>query len=495
MTSLIRSAPGVGILHLQRRLTEVGRIRAGEKVPTSGGRSRPSKRTTWRITSRDQQRLEAAAEIYGGEVRPWEGRPGEFELNTTSDTLDVAVVAGQAISQSMELWGQAHGKNHQGPNPVICLRRCDGETETFTNGSCLCMNEEDPPCRPTTRLSVMLTKVPGVGVWRVESHGKNAAEELIGVVELLEILTASHRRPVQARLRLDQRKQTVTIRGPRGAIKTEERHFVVPVLDIDHTLEDVLAITSGAADARSGAIEAPAQGADFTPVPELPAGPAESIEDQLKAGLDQEKTRRSEPIKRTGRAPRPAAAVGAPPEPTDDDAPPPPDDSAPGPTRTRPQIVSMLCRDAGLDDDGRHAFLEAFSRVIDQDGPYTSATQVPEGHMQYLRRALDRLKAGKMRLAVAEDGKTPILWSTEKDEQVTSTGTPVPPAGADEPWDAVRWREALKNVPGIGEGKLLRYAREVAGELQVPLPSSIGEITGGPLAVRCITWLKQEQQR
>ncbi len=43
------------IIDLQRRLREVGRIRIGEKVATSNGRSRPSKLSTFRFTSRDRQ--------------------------------------------------------------------------------------------------------------------------------------------------------------------------------------------------------------------------------------------------------------------------------------------------------------------------------------------------------------------------------------------------------------------------------------------------------
>lgn len=267
------------IIDQQRSLVEVGRLRMGEKVATDGG-TRPAKLDKWRLTSRDRQRLEAAAAIYGGTVAEW---GDEWELYTESNALDIAVVPGQALSQYMELWGQKHPKAHKGPNPVICLRRCDGQIDLKSDSPCICAAEDSEACKPTTRLSVALIRVAGVGVWRLDTKGRNAARELLGVVELLEILAAS-RRPVPARLRLDPR----TSKTERGTF-----HFVVPVIDIDEGLDKVLA-SIGAAD-------------HFTPVPvgELPPAPASSIAAQLNAveDDDQPQNRRAgaaEPIRSTG---------------------------------------------------------------------------------------------------------------------------------------------------------------------------------------------------
>ena len=67
------------ILNLQRQLRELGRIRTGIQVSTSGGKRRPSKLETFRLTSGARELIEAAAEAYGGTVTPWQnGDHAEF---------------------------------------------------------------------------------------------------------------------------------------------------------------------------------------------------------------------------------------------------------------------------------------------------------------------------------------------------------------------------------------------------------------------------------
>ena len=68
---------------------EIGRIRMGEKRTSQRGTKYPAALQTWRLTSRVRDRLDAAARIYGGQVRPWEDEPGQFELYTESDALEV----------------------------------------------------------------------------------------------------------------------------------------------------------------------------------------------------------------------------------------------------------------------------------------------------------------------------------------------------------------------------------------------------------------------
>lgn len=275
------------ILTLQRRLVEVGRIRLGAKKTSANGKQYPARLTKFRLTSRDKPRLDAAADLYGGEVREWEGA---WELYTETDVLPVAVVPGQALNQSYELWGQKDlgGGRKSG---VICLRRCDGETEALTGAACICTATDEQVCKPTTRLSVVLTEVPGIGVWRVEAHGWNAAVELVGSVRLLESLVSTGR-PVRARLRLDFRQQVT---------ESETRQFVVPVIDIDHTLSQVLDSIGPATRA-----ELPA-GEGFQPVPQsLSSAPVSSVADQIAAAPPARRTT-VPPIKSTGVEPRSAA--------------------------------------------------------------------------------------------------------------------------------------------------------------------------------------------
>lgn len=210
------------IIGLQRRLVQVGRIRMGEKV---GGTGRPTRLERWRLTSRDQMRLNAAAEAFGGKVRAWEQRAGEYELYTETDALPVLLLPGQTLSQHYELWSGGG-----------CKRRCDGETEQMTDGPCLC-DPENRECKPTSRLNVLLPDVPGIGCWRLDSTGYYAAVELAGAVDLLELAT-SRGVLLPARLRIDQ----------RVALRDGQTHrFGVPTLDIDVRPLEMHAITRQAA--------------------------------------------------------------------------------------------------------------------------------------------------------------------------------------------------------------------------------------------------------
>jgi hypothetical protein len=249
---------------LQRRLAEVGRIRTGDKTE----RGAPRKLDRFRLTSKDPARLQAAADTFGGTVRPW--RDGEHELYTDANEIPILLLPGQSLSQWYELWA---GSGVQ--------RRCDGVHDVLSDGPCRCTNETgDRKCKPTTRLSVMLPDVPGLGTWRLESHGYYAAVELSAAAALLEAATAQGQ-ILPARLRLEQR---LKVEGGKTT------RYAVPVLDIDVRVPEVLALgRSTPADV------APAH----TPVPALPGV---SVDDALEAT-----GRQAAPASRTARS---AAEIG-----------------------------------------------------------------------------------------------------------------------------------------------------------------------------------------
>jgi hypothetical protein len=224
------------IVTLRRQPPELGRLRLGHVAADVAGEQgkvvgRPARLECWRLTSRRRELLEAAAGVYGGTVRPWAGAPGgqpQFELYTQAAALRVVVPAGEPISQAYEWWEQGG-----------CKRRCDGTRELRSGGPCRCRQEASDPrdwrCRPTTRLSVLLPDLPGVGVWRLETHGYYAAVELAGVAELL----AATRGVVGAELRIEQR----TVKRPGEPA----RQFAVPVLDVHATAGEVLGVAAAPA--------------------------------------------------------------------------------------------------------------------------------------------------------------------------------------------------------------------------------------------------------
>ncbi len=284
------------IIGLQRRLVEVGRIRMGEKA--EGGR--PVRLETWKLTSRDQVRLKAAANAFGGEVREWKDHPGQYELHTTVDALPILLMPGQAISQWYELWSGGG-----------CKRRCDGEQEQLSDGACLC-DPEQRECKPHTRLNVLLPDVAGVGAWRLDTTGYYAATELTGTVDLLEIAT---QRGVllPARLRIDQR---AVLRDG------QTRRFPVPTLDIDIRPLEMHAITQDShagevVDVESGLGLLPPKG--YTPVAALTSGVS------VKEGLDAAEAQ----VQQKTRTARSAAPIGQAEELEGDIAIPVPDDDMP----------------------------------------------------------------------------------------------------------------------------------------------------------------------
>lgn len=266
------------IIGLQRRLVEVGRIRMGEK----NERGLPTRLETWKLTSRDELRLRAAAKVFGGEVTEWKDHPGQYALVTEIDSLPILLMPGQAISQHYELWSGGG-----------CKRRCDGETEQMTDGACLC-DPEQRECKPHTRLNVLLPDVAGIGCWRLDTQGYYAATELTGTVDLLEIATM---RGVllPARLRIDQR---AVLRDG------QTKRFPVPTLDIDVRPLEMHAITQAAhegevADLPSG----------YKPVAALERG-EQVLGTTLEQGLAGAEAQ-AEPAQRTSaRAAAPIGQVG-----------------------------------------------------------------------------------------------------------------------------------------------------------------------------------------
>ncbi|HET7030386.1 MAG TPA: hypothetical protein VFI34_07730 [Candidatus Limnocylindrales bacterium] len=241
------------IVTLQRQMRELGRIRTGVQVAAAGGKRRPAKLETFRLTSDSRELIEAAAEAYGGTVTPWQnGDHAEFEVVTTAPALDIVIPPGQPVSQWYELWSGGG-----------CQRRCDGVTNVLTMAPCLCpadvaerleLATRGEACKATTRLNVMLPALPDLGVWRLESHGYYAAVELAGAAEILAMATASGRL-LPARLRLDQREK----REPGKPT----RKWAVPIIEFVETRMADLPLLADVGQARLG----PGR----TTVPALPA--------------------------------------------------------------------------------------------------------------------------------------------------------------------------------------------------------------------------------
>lgn len=253
------------IIELQRRMVEAGRIRAGDF-----GDGHPRKLKHWRLTSKDNERLLRAQELWGGTYRSW--RDAEWELYTETAELPIMLLPGHVPTTWYELWTKGG-----------CQRRCDGVHETISDSACLCGDERE--CKPHTRLSVLLPDLPGIGSWLLSSTGWNAAAELAGAADLLQRASAQGVL-IPARLRLEQRQDVKA---------GQTRKYAVPVIDIDITFRSLLG-GQGAAEIPSGRTALPS---GFTPVPPTDGNGVSLAQGLEQAGSDSPRPSRQAPLPAT----------------------------------------------------------------------------------------------------------------------------------------------------------------------------------------------------
>lgn len=307
------------IIDDQKRLNQVGRIRTGIKKPTANGNSRPAKLETFRFTSQSRRAIDAAAQHYGGTVASWEN---QWEVVTEANDIPVVVMpAIMEFDSWFENWSGA-----------VCRSRCDGAWDNVRNTACDC-DPENRTCKSTTRMQLLLPDLPVLGTWRLESHGYYARVELAGAVEIIRM--AAHLGVLPARLRLEPR----TVRRLIGD-KVETRNFIVPVLDLELSVTELIGAGGSGSLAATGAggvlppgkrevgISPPPPRPDATPAVDpappapvsswkpvdqaaLPAAPFVSVRDQLDEVQRAPKPRKNAaaPIKATGLAPRTAAGT------------------------------------------------------------------------------------------------------------------------------------------------------------------------------------------
>src|SRR4051812_33568268 len=128
------------IIDLQRRLTEVGRIRIGQKVATKNGGTRPGKLDRLRFTSPAKHLIVEIANQLGGTAQPWQAPAGpQFEVVTEASEIPVYVPP-QTIDPWYELWGNGYMQ-----------RKCDGQREAKRDVACMC-SPDKRECKPTTRI-------------------------------------------------------------------------------------------------------------------------------------------------------------------------------------------------------------------------------------------------------------------------------------------------------------------------------------------------------
>jgi hypothetical protein len=179
------------IITLQRQVRELGRLRAGlmETGKNKDGKTvtYPTSSKTWILTSANRDYLDAAAQLWGGEVHEWQPQGNgakAWRLITTVAVIDAILPPGDPLSQHQEMWSRGG-----------CQRRCDGEREILSDQPCICRAQfgddfheqtQGTVCDIHTRLNVFLPDLPDIGVWRAESKGFWPANHIAGYVDMIK---------------------------------------------------------------------------------------------------------------------------------------------------------------------------------------------------------------------------------------------------------------------------------------------------------------------
>lgn len=250
----------MSVLDLQRKGQQIGRIRIGQQVTfvkDGKEKSRPARLDTFRVTTASRHTADAVAELFGGEVREWNG---QLEVITKRSEISVMVPPRDAvISQWYEQW-----------NAGGCIRRCDSQREQISGGPCQCPHAEDPDdaeeaaraalqraelaklnppkaCHLITRVNVMIPDLPGLGVFRLDTGSFYAASEIGDTAYILQkARDAGVFLP--AVLRIEQRQRVA------GG---QTKKYPVPVLEILSTFRQIA----------SGELEAGGMAAQLPPAP------------------------------------------------------------------------------------------------------------------------------------------------------------------------------------------------------------------------------------
>jgi len=230
------------IVDAQVSVTEIGRIRFGERKPAD--EKRPGRPLTFpRVSSPSEHIIRQVGDIYGGEPQKWDRGHGNIEWDViTEGPLAIAVLPEiEPVTMAYEQWTKA-----------INTVRCDGATCEYRAGAkwkiapCICAERhaqgiegydlEDRPCKKTTRISVNIVGIEGLGRFRVDTKSHYASEELPIILGLLQQSGRA------GWMQMRSRSRTVLEQDPKkpGQDKVVTKKFPVITVDAPFMIDEVM---------------------------------------------------------------------------------------------------------------------------------------------------------------------------------------------------------------------------------------------------------------
>ena len=384
-------------LGIRRRERVLGHIRMGDRGGTNNA---PRKLETFRLTSPDEEIIQAISRVYGGDVSRWND---EFQVTIGQKKLHVLIPPVDAYSLSWTLW-TGPGKQE---------RLCDGETmgikdfkRTFRDRPpCICPEDEfEKACKPHIRARFILDNL-GIqrdGLWVLDSHGFNAVGELpVTMDKLMGISALILKNPDAIEGVAPQAGGWLSIENRISKAGGQTRRFTVPVLDPDVSQEAVAHLPGYAASMQAAIAgrSLPAAPATFADPPALPGETVDFKWPDTSAD--------TEPVTVEAEARFVEEPEDAP-EFNEGVISPAPPEPLPDANKGAMQHYIIVCNEAGIDDATQKEWLE---RVT--DGEVTSRKDATK---EQFTAALD-YGLGELKAEVGDIGKVLFGVSDEEKQQ------------------------------------------------------------------------------
>lgn len=203
-----------GLTDEQSRLPRVGKLRTGHKVRNAAGKEYPQAVDYFMVGEGTAPDLEAAFKAEFGD-KPTEISPVYLPV----DDIE------RATSTFYRLWSQSRGLICKGDGKTarrlvdLDVLEAEGTPDPATGRSkhveyreigCTCKLLEDGDCRPMMMLQFMIPKLPGVGIWQIDTSSYNSIRNVTGSLEAIRALAGSF---AMVPLRLSLIKKEVTPEG------------------------------------------------------------------------------------------------------------------------------------------------------------------------------------------------------------------------------------------------------------------------------------------